>query len=278
MMNKGKLPMFESYQENKEAYDAQSMHEGSEIWNKWYAEKDDPSEETLKGIFQAMAADRVIDNEQSMMNWLEGFTGFDKAMADNLLTQMRAKRVVEGFGNRAKFGDLNNPDKALGEVVSYIEKNYSVSDAVMTQVGELLYDDVYFDPNTGEMDEESLEDIANMLRTNTRDLGTELSQVMADRALEAKEDVRPLPKEYKHSGMTFQQVARTKKAAIYKEKDSETYEVFLIKTAKATTIKAGGKMTDVPARERIPGNNDFGVWAWSYTSKDAAERKFNEFK
>lgn len=39
-------------------------------------------------------------------------------------------------------------------------------------------------------------------------------------------------------------------------------EIFCVRVAKAATLNIGGKISEVPDRERVPGNEDFGKWAW----------------
>lgn len=92
-----------------------------------------------------------------------------------------------------------------------------------------------------------------------------------------KEEIRQLPLEYKHSGMTLKQLERTDKAAIYKSVEG-VYEVFKIKIAKASVLKANGKETTVPARERVPGHSNFGDFAWSYGCEKLAFERYNSIK
>lgn len=85
-------------------------------------------------------------------------------------------------------------------------------------------------------------------------------------------EARQLPMEYKHSGMTFVQQKRCEKAAIYKEKSDDIWEVFKIKIRKATKIKD----QEIPEREVVPGDDAFGDWAWSYSNKDQAKDKYGK--
>ena len=95
---------------------------------------------------------------------------------------------------------------------------------------------------------------------------------------ESDTETRVLPITYKNSGLTLNQEERTQKAAIYKEADSDMWEVFLIKISKASTIETGGKPTELPDREILPSDSDFGVSAWSFNNHDDALNKFNEIK
>lgn len=79
-----------------------------------------------------------------------------------------------------------------------------------------------------------------------------------------KEEFRPLPDEYTNAGYTFIQHKRGENAVIYMTAgDQVMAEVFVIKTAKAVDSTVKGKPLKVPARERVPGNSDFGAWAWA---------------
>ena len=84
-----------------------------------------------------------------------------------------------------------------------------------------------------------------------------------------------LEKVFKKNKQTYTQVKRGKKAVIYKQKNEfgvdVGYEVFMIKIQKAF----GFVVNHYPAREKIPGNEAFGNWAWSVISLDKAEEYFN---
>ena len=101
----------------------------------------------------------------------------------------------------------------------------------------------------------------------------------------------PLPMTKSKNGYAYRQIKRNDKAAIYeqsveKEVNGEIgkivgHEVFRIQISKAYSLvqKNGSKKGQVynyPAAERFPGNEDFGKWAWAYTTLDQAMVKFNE--
>lgn len=90
-----------------------------------------------------------------------------------------------------------------------------------------------------------------------------------------KEEFRPLPNEYTNAGYTFMQQKRGEKAVIYMTAgDKPIAEIFVIKTAKAVDSTVKGKPLKVPARERVPGNSDFGAWAWTVSgSKEKVENR-----
>ena len=91
-------------------------------------------------------------------------------------------------------------------------------------------------------------------------------------------EIQSLPKEYDQSGMVMKQIDRSEKAAFYGDEGSDTYEVFLVRIADAITDTSGEEPLEVPAREMIPTDDDFGTDAWSFTDRSAALEKFNEFK
>jgi hypothetical protein len=78
-------------------------------------------------------------------------------------------------------------------------------------------------------------------------------------------------------GWMFKQLVRSSRFAIY-EKTSEstvTYEVIEIRVKKATSaIFPDGRMVDYPEQELYPRDEDFGLYGWTYGSKDTAETKF----
>lgn len=89
-------------------------------------------------------------------------------------------------------------------------------------------------------------------------------------------EFRQLPNDFKIHGRTMELVERNdvENYAIYKnsDKDSLYYEVFQIKVAKATTMKIKGNAIDVPKRELLPSDNNFGDWAWACSSESAKNR------
>lgn len=93
------------------------------------------------------------------------------------------------------------------------------------------------------------------------------------------------------NGYEYTQIDRNAKAAIYEQKVEKEingnvgeivgYEVFKIIVGKAYSLvqKHGNKKGEVynyPAAEKFPGNEDFGKWAWSFTTKNMAMAKFKE--
>ncbi len=94
-----------------------------------------------------------------------------------------------------------------------------------------------------------------------------------------------LPETKEKNGYHYTLVTRSAKAAIYKmvnvkepEDKSVHYEVFKVCIAPAVTLisKTSGKAYVYPPTERFPGNNDFGIYAWTYNTKEYAMQKYNE--
>jgi len=84
-----------------------------------------------------------------------------------------------------------------------------------------------------------------------------------------------LEKVFRKNKQTYTQVKRGKKAVIYQQTNEEGfnvgYEVFMIKIQKAF----GFVVNHYPAREKIPGNEAFGKWAWSVDTEEKALEYFN---
>lgn len=100
-----------------------------------------------------------------------------------------------------------------------------------------------------------------------------------------------LPKTKSKNGYAYRLVRRSANAAIYEQKIEKEingdvgkvvgYEVFVISVGKPYSLvqkhgKKKGQVYNYPAAEKFPGNEDFGKSAWSYTSLEAANNKFNE--
>jgi hypothetical protein len=83
-------------------------------------------------------------------------------------------------------------------------------------------------------------------------------------------------------------VTRSVKAAIYEQRNKKEksdisigFEVFKIKIQKEAYIpyNSGPKKGELyysPEKEKFPGNEDFGKWAWAYSNKECAMKKFEE--
>ena len=91
------------------------------------------------------------------------------------------------------------------------------------------------------------------------------------------DEIKKLPEDFRRNNYNYVQVRRGKNGFIYAQKSMYTlgkiiaWEVFVRKVSPAVEVE--GNL--LPDRERIPGNNDFGSWAWSFSDYDRAIRRFN---
>jgi len=79
------------------------------------------------------------------------------------------------------------------------------------------------------------------------------------------------------NGFTYTQVCRGARSCVYAQHVTPIvtyYEVFLIKVSQECYID--GKL--IETRERFPGNEDFGLTAWTYRSLKEAEEKFEKLE
>ncbi len=87
------------------------------------------------------------------------------------------------------------------------------------------------------------------------------------------------PLTFRKNGFNYTQVSLGIKSAVYEQTYTQIppvsyFEVFRIKEQKEFTING----ITSPAKFRIPGNEDFGLWAWVYRDKEKAIKKFNELE
>jgi hypothetical protein len=88
-----------------------------------------------------------------------------------------------------------------------------------------------------------------------------------------------LPEKIKRKGFTYELEKRGEKALMYRQMDDEdnvlvAYEVFKIKVDPPKVVFG------IPLNERevFPANEDFGKWAWSCSSKERADIKFQSLE
>jgi hypothetical protein len=87
----------------------------------------------------------------------------------------------------------------------------------------------------------------------------------------------PLATSFRSRGWEFTQIAREGKIAMFSKtkSDFETYEVIIIQEHEEHQWPKG----DItPAHESYPGDETWGKYGWSLTTKDRAWEKFNELK
>lgn len=106
-------------------------------------------------------------------------------------------------------------------------------------------------------------------------------------------NIEKLPESFLKKGFHYSLVTRAEKVAVYEQKNSDdptdtskAYEVICISVAKpysmaskATKNKpAGAKLYTYPAMETYPTEALWGKLGWTYKSKEAALKKFEELK
>jgi len=79
-----------------------------------------------------------------------------------------------------------------------------------------------------------------------------------------------LEKQIKTNGTTYSLVKRTSWKAMYKAEGGQ-YEVFKVKVLPATEMFGN----PVPEREKFPGNEDFGKFAWCLSSREKADEIYD---
>lgn len=86
-----------------------------------------------------------------------------------------------------------------------------------------------------------------------------------------------LPASFSKNGYDYQLLEQKGKIGLYKafsqaDKSLRSFEVLKMRHSPERAING----TIVPAGLRPPSNEDFGTWAWSYTTETAARTRFNE--
>jgi hypothetical protein len=89
---------------------------------------------------------------------------------------------------------------------------------------------------------------------------------------------KPLPKQFRHDGFTYRQIAREDDAAIYEQicngyaETTPCWEVIRIRCREG--FQVGGRF--VPAAEVYPNREAWGTDGWTVTDKETAFRKLRE--
>jgi len=86
-----------------------------------------------------------------------------------------------------------------------------------------------------------------------------------------------VPLKLTKNGFTYTQVLRGRRSCLYEQHVTpriKQFEVFIIRISPEREIC--GKL--ILERERFPGNEDFGFWAWSYWTMEEARAKFDELE
>ncbi len=87
----------------------------------------------------------------------------------------------------------------------------------------------------------------------------------------------PLPLEFNDRGFAFHSLGRDGLVAMYRKTriggQATTFEVVLTRQAKAHTWPNG---TTTPAHETMPSAEQWGVYGWTYTTREAAGARFGK--
>jgi len=96
-----------------------------------------------------------------------------------------------------------------------------------------------------------------------------------------------LPETFKKNGYFYFMLSRGDNAVIYEQsaredcvfmKDVCGYEVFEIRIQKESTRTIMGQDITYPEKERLPSDESFGYWAWTFRTWETAIKKFNELE
>lgn len=86
---------------------------------------------------------------------------------------------------------------------------------------------------------------------------------------------QPLPERYVSHSYTFRLIKRTGDVAMFGAwadgQEPKEWEVFIVQRQEARTFP-GGKQ--YPPKEKVPSDEQWGTYAWTCCSKDAAEFRF----
>jgi hypothetical protein len=92
--------------------------------------------------------------------------------------------------------------------------------------------------------------------------------------------MKKLAEEINRNGFLYKQIKRSERGAIYEQIfndfDHKTiaYEVFKIKIGKPKIVFG----VELPEKEKFPGDDDFGKWAWTYPDIEKALNKFGQIE
>lgn len=91
--------------------------------------------------------------------------------------------------------------------------------------------------------------------------------------------MKPLPETRKKSNCYYRQVKRSARTAMYSLSYSENGKIVGFDVFKIIIKPAGivlGKQ--IPEREHFPSDEEFGSIAWSFTTRETAEVKYNDLE
>ncbi len=92
---------------------------------------------------------------------------------------------------------------------------------------------------------------------------------------EIPKEIKKLPESYGvDSRFEYHLVKRNENAAVYKDKNCNSWEVFRIKVRKGRVGVINGRWVVFPSAECVPTDKSFGYWAFHHSSEAAAMKKF----
>lgn len=85
------------------------------------------------------------------------------------------------------------------------------------------------------------------------------------------------PNQFSKNGYAYTLLKQTGKIALYKalsqaDAGPRSFEAVILRHSPERAILG----RTIPASVRLPSNEDFGIWGWSYTGQEAAEKKYQE--
>ena len=93
--------------------------------------------------------------------------------------------------------------------------------------------------------------------------------------------MKKLAEEINRNGFLYKQIKRSDKGAVYEQifsgmENNKTiaYEVFKIRIGKPKVVFG----VELPEKEKFPGDDDFGKWAWTYPDIEKAFSKFKQIE
>lgn len=89
----------------------------------------------------------------------------------------------------------------------------------------------------------------------------------------------PIEQEFTRSGWTFTQIEQNEHGYIYQVNDGEHtfYEVFEKRRTPICIDFKNRIYSTTEYKDRYPGNEDFGKWAWTYATITKAKEKLDYF-
>jgi hypothetical protein len=88
-----------------------------------------------------------------------------------------------------------------------------------------------------------------------------------------------IPHSFKANGIEHHLLKRSGMIALYGQLNGTGYssfEIHKIRITKASTMKFGERIVEVPEKETLASNEQFGTYGWAFQTKESAMIKFQE--